>query len=636
LITFAVYSPGLDGDFEFDDSINILENRSLVIDNFTLPNLRKAAFSGNSGPLKRPISMISFAFNYYLTGPDPYFFKLTNVVIHLINGFVILIFSILVLLTYQQQFQSQLDIQHIRWIALFATLIWLLHPLNLTSVLYIVQRMTSLSSLFTMVALCFYIAGRQKLNQKKTNTIYYFFATFTASIISIYCKEIGFLIPFYILLIEALLFHFKTNNPKTQKILIYLIICSTFIPIIFSAIYFLYNPEWLLEKFQIRNFDLTHRLFTESRALWFYLSLIFVPNISRMGLYHDDFIISSSLISPITTLMSIMGIVILILLAIKYAKKIPILSFGIAWFLFGHILESTILPLELVHEHRNYLPMFGLILSVSYFLINPFFKKILPIRYLTLVTFTVLLGISTAIRSSQWGNLVEHAAVEVHYHPKSFRANYQLGRIYFILYNNTNDELYINKAEDIFEQTAKLESIDNGALFALYLIEMLNLNKKNSVFPTLLNNLRNNHLAPNTLAYLLKLSDCLAIKKCVTKHEKFISLYQAIIANPYVTNHVRTLTESQLAFYYARIVGDVNRAYQLMNEIVIKNPDSIKYRLALMSLLEISSRQEEIANHLEIAKKLDKFDVYQNKLIHYTQLLREYDQKKRTMDIEAQ
>ena len=84
--TFFVYQRGLSGPFLFDDGPNIVRNANLAIHDLSPASLTQAAWSGHSGPLLRPLSMMSFAANYYATGLDPYYFKLTNLVIHLFNG----------------------------------------------------------------------------------------------------------------------------------------------------------------------------------------------------------------------------------------------------------------------------------------------------------------------------------------------------------------------------------------------------------------------------------------------------------------------------------------------------------------------------------------------------------------------
>ena len=74
LITLLIYLPGLNGDFEFDDGPNILDNAAIKIETMSFDSILAAALSGKSGPFGRSISMLSFAGNYYFTQLEPFFF----------------------------------------------------------------------------------------------------------------------------------------------------------------------------------------------------------------------------------------------------------------------------------------------------------------------------------------------------------------------------------------------------------------------------------------------------------------------------------------------------------------------------------------------------------------------------------
>ena len=96
-LLFVVYSNGLSGRFFFDDFANIVGIPAIKIEQVSVDSLLNVWGSGISGPLGRPISMLSFAANYYFSGVDPYWFKLTNVLIHGVNGVLINFLAMLVL-----------------------------------------------------------------------------------------------------------------------------------------------------------------------------------------------------------------------------------------------------------------------------------------------------------------------------------------------------------------------------------------------------------------------------------------------------------------------------------------------------------------------------------------------------------
>jgi cytochrome c-type biogenesis protein CcmH/NrfG len=95
------------------------------------------------------------------------------------------------------------------------------------------------------------------------------------------------------------------------------------------------------------------------------MSLLIFPHPNRLNLLHD-FEISHSFLDPITTLLSFAAITGMMVMAIWLAKRERLLSFCILWFLGHLVIESSVLGLEIIFEHRVYLPsMFFILLFVS-------------------------------------------------------------------------------------------------------------------------------------------------------------------------------------------------------------------------------------------------------------------------------
>ena len=118
-----------------------------------------------------------------------------------------------------------------------------------------------------------------------------------------------------------------------------------------------------LRGYRVRDFTPFQRVLTESRVVIFYISLLLWPNPSRLNLDHD-FALSYSLLNPAATLIAIATIIGLIVFAFLIARKEPLLSFSIIWFFGNLMIESSIIGLELVFEHRNYLPTMFVVLAI--------------------------------------------------------------------------------------------------------------------------------------------------------------------------------------------------------------------------------------------------------------------------------
>jgi hypothetical protein len=136
-------------------------------------------------------------------------------------------------------------------------------------------------------------------------------------------------------------------------------------PWLLALVYLIYNPERLLSHYGFRDFTVIERVLTEFRIVIDYFRLIVLPNVGDMGLYHDDIIVSTSLFHPVSTLLSLLLIVGLLVSAFYAKAKYPLFSLGILWFFGGHILESTVYPLDLMFLHRNYLPSIGIFLALA-------------------------------------------------------------------------------------------------------------------------------------------------------------------------------------------------------------------------------------------------------------------------------
>ena len=453
LATTICYWPGLSGPFLFDDLPNILANSKIHITSLTWESITGAINSVVSGPLKRPISMASFALNYYFFGLSPFSFKVVNLIIHILNAVALYGLAILLLSSLNDQPRRALSIKHIFWIAAGASLLWAIHPLNISSVLYIVQRMTSLASLFTTLGLIGYCLGRNELVAGKSRGIYKAVGSIIVfGSLAVLSKENGALIFLYALVIEAFIYRFSINpalDPRYRKTLMGFYMAPVVIGLIVLMLYG--NSLLSLDHYEVRQFTLTERLMTEARIIWFYLSLIAAPTLSALGLHHDYIAFSTSLTQPITTLVSIIALLLLTITGIVTRKHFPLISFAIFWFLFGHSLESSVIPLELVHEHRNYLPMFGPVLAATYYLLYHAKKPESLKLWTGLFIFIVLLfGTATYARSYTWSDSYRMKLKQLLDHPTSARANSDMA---ILLHSNQQ----LEEAGRLFVRAAELD-----------------------------------------------------------------------------------------------------------------------------------------------------------------------------------
>jgi tetratricopeptide (TPR) repeat protein len=350
----VIYYPGLHGDFLLDDYAN-LPALSAISAEDTLNQIIAYILNGISGPGGRPISLLSFALQWESWPHSPFSFKLVNLLIHLTNGMLIY------LLTRQLLTLGNISSRSLHWLSLVITTLWLLHPLQISTVLYTVQRMTELSALFTLGGLLLYLHGRLRLTSSSLQHRYF---TMTAGLglgllLGILSKENAILLCLYIMVLEATLLR-NITRPKYWK---YWASIFLVLPLIATSLYLLPAIiEYAFKDYPNRTFSSVERLFMQSHVLVDYLRNIILPRPNNFGLLRSDFnaeVFSAGTFLKSTLLLS------LLFFAWRFRSRQPLISMGILWFFAGHALESTALNLELYFEHRNYLSILGIIIVLT-------------------------------------------------------------------------------------------------------------------------------------------------------------------------------------------------------------------------------------------------------------------------------
>jgi len=501
--TWLVYYPGISGPFLFDDRTNILNNAFIRITSLSINELISSAFSGNAGPLKRPIAMLSFALNYFFSGSyDASSFKVTNIIIHILNACLTFILAKKLISLAAAKLATPAKQNTFGYLAFGIALIWALHPINLTSVLYIVQRMTSLATLFSLLAIITYLNARKSSEKNRcTYTTFLYFTSLCFFSLAIFSKENALLVPLIILAIELTLL---TDHPpwsrinrlsKEQKATLLSAI------ILVGGILLTLAIAYSANGYNSRPFTLVERVLTETRVLSLYISLALIPRIDGFGLFHDEIALSTGLLTPITTFTSITFILLILLSALLLRKRNPLYSLGVFWFFIGHMMESTVFPLEIAHEHRNNLPSIGIFLAVFSFLLS---NKTQRNRYfITLTICAFIVGATTFLRSSQWSNYQSLAFYEASHNPNSPATQALLSNAAYQAKNYPASANAIKKAMELDPQETA---------YALHYQVILAISKKEipeELQQLTLQKIRQNKFSPSTQLALDHITGCI-------------------------------------------------------------------------------------------------------------------------------
>jgi hypothetical protein len=456
-LTFVIYLQGLNGGFLFDDFPNIADNDGIKPEDASLASLVRSALSSPSSEFKRPLASLSFAANYLATGLDPAPMKLTNVLIHLINGLLVFLFVRMAARIVRSNAESHSPAFLAAWVAG----LWLLLPINLTSVLYVVQRMESLANLFVLAGLLGYTATRWRM--QRDGRVRHLVVAITCVILctgfGLLAKETAVLLPLYAFFADAILFRFRSagdghSDGKLDGRIIAAYTVILLIPLIIGLIWLmpgLLNPS----AWSTRDFTLRTRLLTEARVVTDYIAWTLVPTPTALSFYHDQYIISQGVFSPWTSAAAALLLAALIVLAIYLRQRAPLVSLGLALFFSCHALTATILPLELVYEHRNYFASMGLLIAVVPLLANG--NVLTTARRTVLVAMFLQAAGLLFVTAKAWDSPLTLASELASRAPDSPRAQYELGRTYVIYSHYDSNSPFVPKVYPVLERAMNLK-----------------------------------------------------------------------------------------------------------------------------------------------------------------------------------
>lgn len=468
ILGYVIYYSGLSGGFMMDDISN-LSNLSVFNGEITWDKLKEYIGLSKSGILKRPISIFSFLLDSNQWPAQAWSFKRTNVFIHLLNG--ILLFTI-----YYKIFNKSKKYNNdVFFIAAISMVLWLYHPFLVSTVLYIVQRMALLTATFVLIGLLIYIIGRNKFEKSngKEGQILMLTSMYILPVFAVLSKENGILLVYLILLVEFFVMRNFLDYRKIRNKLMFWL----YIPPFITTLGLLVKIPSFVSAYSIRDFSVSERILTQFRVLSDYIYNIYVPKFITQGAYTDGYSLSKGLFEPITTLISIVFLILLIVVAWNIKKRHPLVSFSIFFFFVAHLLESTIIPLELYYEHRNYIPMFFIFLPVIIFF--NYLRKLSHLYYIPICIILVMLMVVTYRKVNLWGDNFNLHQITMNKYPSSNRAitmmaiQYEEKKDLLGAYNVLKNGMKINHSFDIkinyLNILCSSKNISEKHLSALYL-----------------------------------------------------------------------------------------------------------------------------------------------------------------------
>jgi hypothetical protein len=695
IATAAVYWPGVTGGWVFDDYPNIVDNAAIHITrgHSTLVAWVNSALSSPSSFLRRPLASLTFSVNWYFGNGDPWPFKVTNIVIHLINGVLVfcMLRALLRLVGWRQRLllpsltgrgdggegtvlgpdsitrgtepspapaghplpegegkSIAIDESAATRLALIVSAAWMLLPINLMAVLYVVQRMESLCQVFVLAGLWAYLHGRwmmltaESARRDRWGLALAVSGIVLGTVLGLTSKETAVLLPVFAFLAEWILLKFSRSalhpsptgrgaggegtglaissmetepspapsghplpmgegKSRTDKRIWTLFTVTLFIPAVLGFLWLLrgaLRPGALAG----REFTLAQRLLTEPRVLVDYLHWTLLPDPMVLSLYHDEIQISTGLLTPWTTLGAILLLAALIGVAIWLRNRRPLVSLGIGWFFAAQLLTATIIPLELVYEQRMYFASIGVLLAVGALLLGLRWKIALPLLRGFVVAVALLwFAVATNLRAQEWSNPLRLAVAEANRHPDSARAVYEAGRLLLIA-SNYQPGKALEESWKYLRQAAAIPG--SSALADQAMIMIADHHREgadDAYWDSMAHKLRDQPIRQEDISALISLTNCYKADICKFDVAQLQRAYEAALSRP----HPIARLNGAYADFQRDILHNDKLAEVYLARAVAGDPGESAYRVDLAVLYARNGQTEKALQQIDALRRMN-------------------------------
>lgn len=574
------YSNTLHVPWLLDDYANILDNKHVHLEKFSRDSIYQTFFAdiykSDKAGIYRPVACFTFGLNWFFGGDNVAGYHIVNIAIHVLTAFFLYLF--LLELFNSPNLKTRQYGGHIRFISLLTAVLWAVNPIQIQAITYIVQRMTSLAGLFYIAGMYAYLKLRN--TRLRWQKILFALLCILSVLLSVGSKENAITFPSALLLIEFV-FYAKTSvkHINYRNIFIFLgcsILFSLLITLLLLKSLDMKALSFIKDFYAFRPFTMTERILTQFRVLLFYLSQIFYPVPSRFSIMHG-MPLSESLFVPLTTIPAILIVIGLIISALALIRRMPCLSFSILFFFLAHVVESSILPLENIFEHRNYVPSMFLFLPAAIgtqYLIyqyQPDSKLLRPLLVFFVISLIFFSGLSTYMRNHVWRSEFSLWSDTHKKYPNMRRPYMILGRIL-----SENDHYpqalrYFNRALDIdlIAQNVKKEMKQIYFNIASNCVKMKDYKK--AVFYRKKSNLFNNNIMADDMETIVL--DLVSAKA----YDEAIKAFETAVLKPDPVS-LETETISGIAYIQT---GQTDKAINILKKALKRDPDNLTANLNL-------------------------------------------------------
>lgn len=578
-VTIALYWPGLYGGFLFDDIPNLVHDPDWKVTSGHPDEWLRAVLSGISSNSGRPLAMLSFAVNHALTGMDPFWLKLSNVLMHALNG--VLAWGLC-----RRLFAHLPDTVRVRpgnFAALLVAAAWLLHPLQASTVLYVVQRMEIGAATCVFIALLCYLRARDAMIARQSWWPWALGA-FTATFLGLGFKESALLAPGFALIIEFALLRFRGPGDRPSRSLI-----STYCVVaVFGLAGYLAVALPIIQSpsaYGGRNFSLIERLLTQLPVLAMYLKQSLLPLPDFLSFHYDNFPVSRGLLTPPTTAISGLLLLAMAFSALALRRRMPLYALGVAWFYVSHAMTSNVIPLELAFEHRNYISLLGVLIALVQPACALGARLHADARVVMAALPVVALAWLGSVQAGTWGDPMRLAWTLENRNPTSVRASYGLGKELLLASGNVSSTPAWSLAYGQFAQASTLPGTSALPIQALLVLDgQRGMPIPSTRWQQFRDRLVAKPIGPEGASSLHAVSQCRIERRCRFQDEELLDTFLAVLAR----NPGNPTVHTQYANFLWNVAGDRALAIEVQREALALDPGRDASRIALAQFLGAS------------------------------------------------
>lgn len=332
----GVYGGAFRGDFQYDDFSGVLNNAHLD---------QWSTFVGHLDHMVRPFLHLTFFVDRSLYGDIATGYHVLNLLLHLGSG--LLIYGIL----------RHAVTEETQPVPFWTALVFLIHPIGTETVTYISGRASGLMAFWYLLAFFLYIKESEETNRHLRCRLYQAGAIFSF-MLSVASKEPAVTFPLVLLLWDVLIRRLRGLSLRA-------VILSRHLPfwliMVVVGVLAWRHPRYAdLAQFSFGIRPLWDHLLSELHAAAYTLWLIMSP--WNQNFDHDLPVLHSLTEWPLPLDLLVLGG--LITGACVLARRLPLLSFGIGWFVL-QMLPTTVIPRnDLLSERNLYLASFGIVLAI--------------------------------------------------------------------------------------------------------------------------------------------------------------------------------------------------------------------------------------------------------------------------------